>query len=260
MKILFVFLICLSIPILGNAQTNLSGFIAPTDSLASILQGENILYLPKDGFTLYGSPSTKDSLGKIIPLMANEKALKPPKFRDLTQAELYLIGDKPKIISGYDYAFKTYEDCLHLHFSDYQNGFVKVLDNYESSAFWISENEVTTKGFKLTHWIDFYGTVGMYITTCPNSTISLLQSPYNDSETLTEIDENHFEVKVIYFDESEAVCCEGLFCYVEATQYKVHPCFGGTYDKENIVQKLKGWIKVIDEQGNRLIKHNAGGC
>ena len=76
MKILFVFLICLSIPILGNAQTNLSGFIAPTDSLASILQGENILYLPKDGFTLYGSPSTKDSLGKIIPLMANEKALK----------------------------------------------------------------------------------------------------------------------------------------------------------------------------------------
>lgn len=260
MKIIFVFITCLTFFFQGKAQTNLSGFIAPADSLARMLQGENILYLPEDGFTLYGNPAKSDSIGKIIPLVANQKALKPPKFRDLTQATIYLKGNKPNIISGYNYTFKTYDDCLHLHFSYYQNGFVKVLDNYGTSPFWISEDEVTTKGFKLTHWIDFYGTVGMYITTYPNSTISLLKSPFNDSDTLTEIDENHFEVKIKYFDESEAVCCEGLFCYVEATQYKVHPCFGGTYDKENIVQKLKGWIKVIDEQGKRLIMHNSGGC
>lgn len=260
MKIVFVFITCLTFFFQGKTQTNLSGFIAPTDSLARMLQGENILYLPEDGFTLYRNPASSDSIGKIIPLVANQKALKPPKIRDLTQAKLYRKGDKPKIISGYDYAFKTYDDCLHLHFSDYQNGFVKVLDNYGSSPFWISTDEITAKGFRLTYWTEFYGTAGMRITTFPNSTIPLLQSPYNDSEILIKIDDKHFEVKVIYFDESEAVCCEGLFCYIEAKHYKVHPCYGGTYDNENIVQKIKGWIKVIDEQGNRLIMHNAGGC
>lgn len=257
-NLLFIFfLVCF---FQGIAQTNLSGFISPTDSLARILESENILYLPKDGFTLYGSPTTKDSIGKIMPLITSMNALKPPKYRDLTRAALYLKDKKPEIISGYDHAFKTFDDCLHLNFSDNQNGFVKVFNNHPFSSFYISVDEIMAKGFKFTHWIDFYGKAGMLITTFPNSTVSLLQSPYNDSAILAEIGENDFEVKVIYFDESDAVCCEGLFCFVEVTQYKIHPCYGGTYDEDNVIVTIKGWMKIIDEQGNRLIMHNAGGC
>lgn len=259
MKTRFVIILFLFFALVANAQSDKSGFIAPTDSLARMMQGENIFYLPEDGFTLYGSPNVRDSIGMIVPLSRNKNAIKPPKIRDLTNATIHIIGSKPTIISGYDYAFKTYDDCFHIHFLAQENGFIKVLNDYNENL-WIKMDEVTAKEFELKSWIDLYGKNGMIITTFPNAKIKLLQSPYSDAEVIIEIDEDYFEIKVTYFDEQDELCCEGLFCYVTATQFKVHPCYGGSYDKGNIIKIHQGWIRVIDQDGKRLIMHNAGGC
>lgn len=240
------------------AQTNQSGFISPTDSLARTMQDEQILYLPEDGFTLYRTPNIKDIIGKIEPLIPNRKALKPPLFRDLTRANIQLKDFKPQILSG-EHFFKTFDDCLHIPFYRNENGFVKVLENYNDSL-WIRIDEISAKGFQLTGWMEFYGSDGMMITVPKGLSIPLLRSPYADAEILLQLDDTHFDIRVSYFDEENKNCCEGLYCYVQVVEYKTHPCFGGAYEGDNIVQKLSGWIKIIDEKGKQLILHNAGGC
>src|SRR5690606_20003670 len=134
------------------AQTNQTGFLSPTDSLARTMQAENILYLPESGFTLYRTPNMGDPIGKIEPLIPNQNAIKPPRSRDLTRAHIYLKGSKPKIISGYDYAFKSFEDCLHIPFHRSENGFVKALESYNDSL-WIRIDEISAKGFQLISWM-----------------------------------------------------------------------------------------------------------
>lgn len=240
------------------AQTNQSGFISPTDSLANTMQSEQILYLPENGFTLYQTPNIEDVIGKIEPLTPNWKALKPPRFRDLTQANIQLKDFKPQILSG-EHFFKTFDDCLHIPVSRRENGFVKVLESYNDSL-WIRISEISAKGFRLTSWMDFYGSDGMMITVPKGLSIPLLRSPYADAEILLQLDDTHFDIRVSYFNEENKNCCEGLYCYVQVVEYKTHPCFGGTYEGDNIVQRRSGWIKIIDEKGKRLILHNAGGC
>lgn len=240
------------------AQTNQSGFISPADSLARTMQGEQIFYLPESGFTLYKTPNIEDAIGKLEPLIPNRKALKPPLFRDLTQARIYLKDFKPQILSG-EHLFKTFDDCFHIPFNRNENGFVKVLESYNDSL-WIRIDEISAKGFQLTIWMDFYGSDGMMITVPKGLSVPLLRSPYVDAEILLQLDETHFDIRVSYFDEENTNCCEGLFCYVQVVEYKIHPCFGGTYEGDNTVQKLSGWIKIIDKEGKRLIIHNSGGC
>lgn len=258
MKGLYTILLCfLSLGLLF-AQTNQGGFISPTDSLIKTLQAENIFYLPASGFTLYRTPNIADTIGKIEPLIPNQKALKPPYFRDLTQARIFIEGSKPQMLSG-KHIFKTFDDCLHIPFYQQGNGYIKILESYYDSL-WIKIDEVFEKDFQLVSWSDFYGRDGMFITVPSGKKTPLLQSPYQDSKTLLQLDDNHFDIRVSYFDEKSKTCCEGLFCYVKITEYKVHPCYGGDYSKNNIVRKLTGWVKLLDENGKRLVLHNSGGC
>lgn len=240
------------------AQTNQSGFISPTDSLAQTMQGEQIFYLPENGFTLYRTPNIEDTIGKLEPLIPNRKGLKPPRFRDLSQANIHLKGFKPQILSG-AHLFKTFDDCLHIPFHRSENGFVKALESYNDSL-WIRIDEISAKGFQLTNWMDFYGSDGMMITVPKGHSVPLLRSPYADAKILLQLDDTHFDIRVSYFDEENTDCCEGLYCYVQVVKYKVHPCFGGGYDEDNIIRKLSGWVKITDEEGKRLILHHAGGC
>lgn len=240
------------------AQTDQSGFISPTDSLARTMQGEQIFYLPENGFTLYRTPNIEDTIGKIEPLISNRKASKPPLYRDLTQANIQLKDFKPQILSG-EHLFKTFDDCWHIPFYRNESGFVKVLESYNDSL-WIGIDEISAKGFRLTSWIDFYGSDGMMITVPKGHSVPLLRSPYADAEVLLQLDDIHFDIRVSYFDENNTDCCEGLYCYVQVVEYKVHPCFGGGYDEDNIIRKLSGWVKITDEEGKRLILHHAGGC
>lgn len=240
------------------SQFDQSGFITPNDSLLLQLPLEEIIYLPSDGISFYPSPQISKPIGKIKPGPFEQRQNKPPFFKERTSASIYRDNLKPQML-GFEHFFQTYDGCYHITFHEQKNGFVKIMESFEGEK-WVSIDEIEQKGFKLVNWLEFYGKENMFVAVPGYTTVPILSSPYDDADVIAEIDKNHYDIRVIKYDENIDECCEGLYCKVLVVHYIKHPCFGGSYDESNIVDKYIGWLKFIDEKGKRLIIHHAGGC
>lgn len=249
--IIVLSLLCL--PYSVYAQADQAGFIAPIDPTA--FPSDNVIYLPKEGVIFYDKPNG-EYRGRIsYGLPHNEQV--PPGEKITQYATIQWRDIRPTLLD-HSYFFKTYDQCLHIPFDKQEAGFVRIMTTpYEA---WIPVESMKQWGFKLTYWIDFYGVRDRAITIPSGEKLPLLMSPYSDSEKITDLDDEHFTIKVIPFDNDEKTCCEGQFCYVEVIQYKENPCRNGDYSKRNAIQSYKGWLQIIDEKGINLVIHNSGGC
>ncbi|MEQ9300976.1 MAG: hypothetical protein RIF33_20545 [Cyclobacteriaceae bacterium] len=244
-------------PLTMMAQADQGGFIIPGDSIKVRLPIQRNVYIPLEGFTLYDGPNG-DFSGRILagsPQNSPGTSAPVPDHLKNMQASITGIARRPEALD-LSFFFETYDDCYYIRFDRKESGFVRVLG--DATEDWLSITDIERSGFKLVSWIDFYGEIGRMVVPPHNASLPLRASPYADAEILLEIDENHFEVEVIPFEEGQS--CEGSFCYVRVTQFKLHPCYGGEYDADNIVKERTGWLQFIDEDGARLVFHNSHGC
>lgn len=233
------------------------GFIVPHDSMKSEFPIEKAVYLPTKGFNFYGAPNGNYA-GRILSGPPQNPPGTPapiPSHLKNLQASMQMQGIRPQALD-LSFFFETYDDCYYVSFDKREDGFLRITNG--ASVGWLSIEEVEKAGFKVVTWVDFYSEIGKIIVPPSNTKSSLRSSPYADAETLVKIDEDYFEVEVTAFD--EGLSREGSFCYVKATQFKIHPCYGGEYDEENVVKVYEGWIQVVDLDGQRLIFHNSHGC
>jgi len=233
------------------AQTNQSGFLAPLSS--KDYASKNTVYIPKEGFILYNKPQGEYT-GRISKGMPHGNTAATASELDATIA---WRGIRPQHLD-ISYFFKTSDDCFYIPFDRQEKGFVQIMDSPYPA--WISVADIQKAGFKLVSWMDFYGTPEKMLTIPAGTTLPLRSSPYSDAHKILDLDDEHFTIRVIPFEKQPEICCEGLFCYVEVIQYKQNPCKNRDYSKKNQVKIVRGWLKIIDETGKRLIIHSVGGC
>lgn len=255
--VIAILLCCFHIGV--SAQYDQGGYIAPSDSLRATYPSTRAIFLPKEGFILFDVPNGEFA-GHIRPgILYNAPGGLPfvPPEDSLLYASVGGMKMRPTYLD-LSFFFETSDDCFFIPFTRRKDGYVQIADDMMSS--WIAIEAIEKAHFKLVPWMDFYGKAGTIVVPPPQTTRPIRQSPYADAEVVVEIDENYFEVQVVEYDKESRRCCEGPFCYVRATHYKVPPCLGGGYDKSNIVGIYEGWLQLIDEHGKRLVLHNPHGC
>lgn len=255
---LYAVLLC-SVYSLARAQHDQGGYIAPSDSLRATYPLTRVIFLPSDGFTFFQTPNGEFA-GRITPGFPRNApgahAPIPPE-----DSLLYASISRAKIRPTYldlSFFFETSDDRFFIPFTQRRDGYVQIEQG--AMAAWIAISDIEKAHFRLVSWMEFYGKEGTLVVPPPQTKRTLRRGPYADAEAIVDIEENYFEVRVITYDAESTTCCEGSFCYVRATRYKVPPCLGGGYDASNIVGVYEGWLQCIDDKGQRLVHHNAHGC
>lgn len=254
MRYIFIFYLCCFCCHNILAQTDKGGFIVPLDS--TMFPTNNVIYLPKDGFVFYDKPNGEYAgrISRILPPNIQIPANIP---KDL-YATVSRRNIRPTVLD-LSYFFKTKDNCFYVPFDKQEAGFVRIMPSPLEA--WVSVETIKQVGFKLTNWIDFYNIPDKTITIPPHKLLPLLMSPYLDANKIVDLDgKKNYIIKTIPFDSESKSCCEGLFCYVEAIQYKENPCKKRNYSHQNILKIYKGWLKIIDESGDKLIQFNTPEC
>ncbi|MEQ9412457.1 MAG: hypothetical protein RIF39_01430 [Cyclobacteriaceae bacterium] len=240
-------LLCAIVP--AVAQRDQGGFLAPGDSLQKIVPYERIIFLPEDGFTFYEVPNGEFK-GKILP----GPPLNPPgsiidDIDTLMTSTITGAHIRPQLLS-IDTYFETSDDRYHLTFDRQQNEHVRILSgNFQG---WISVEEIKNKGFILTSWMEFYGEAKGNMIHPREKIASIRISPYADATIIETADELYSEISTL----GE---CEGSFCKVKVVQYK-NPYDPTKSKEENTLKKYKGWLQIIDDEGQPLVAHNSHGA
>ncbi|MCB0491256.1 MAG: hypothetical protein KDC93_02460 [Cyclobacteriaceae bacterium] len=239
-------LLCAIAP--AAAQQDQGGFLAPGDSLKKILPFERIIFLPEDGFTFYEVPNGEFK-GKILPGPPLSSSGSTGDIDTLLSSTITGASIRPQLLSIDNY-FETSDDRYHLTFDRQQDGYVRVFfDGYRG---WISTEEIKSKGFVLTSWMAFYGEAKGNMIHPTEKIAAVRMSPYMDAPIIETADELYSEITTIGI-------CEGSFCKVKVVQYK-NPYDPTKSKEENILKKYKGWLQIIDEEGQPLVAHNSHGA
>ena len=232
----------------ANAQRDQGGFLMPGDSLQKVLPVEKIIFLPEDGFTFYTVPNGEFK-GKILPGPPLNPTGDVLDLDTLLTSTITGTRIRPQLLS-IDTYFETSDDRYHMTFDLQQNEHVRVLSNEFQG--WISLEEIKSKGFILTSWMEFYGEKKGNMIHPREKIAPIRLSPYVDAPVIETADELYSEISTLGI-------CEGLFCKVQVIQFK-NPYDPSKSKEENILKRYKGWLQIIDENGQPLVAHNAHGA
>lgn len=237
--------LCASVPI--SAQSDQGGFLSPGDSVQKILPYERIIFLPNDGFSFYTVPNGEFK-GKILPGPPLNHQGTLSAVDSLLTSTITGVQIRPQLLSLDNY-FETSDNRYHLSFDRQQDGFVRVMrDGYQG---WISLEEIKEKGFVLTSWMEFYGaSKGNKIH--PREKLAVVRAAPHESAAIIETaDELYSEITTMGI-------CQSSFCKVKVVQFK-NPYDLTKSKEENIIKSYKGWIQIIDKDGQPLVAHNSHG-
>lgn len=239
-------LLCAITP--AAAQRDQGGFLIPGDSLQKVLPYEKIIFLPEDGFTFYDVPNGEFK-GKVLPGPPLNSPGSALDFDTLLTSTITGVNIRPQVLSMDTY-FETSDDRYHVVFDRQQDGFVRILSGEFQG--WVSVDDIKNNGFTLTSWMEFYGEEKGNMIHPINKIAAVRISPYADAPIIETADELYSEITTIGV-------CEGSFCKVKVIQYK-NPYDPAKSKEENILKQYKGWLQIIDEDGQPLVAHNSHGA
>ena len=229
--IILFFLTCT----LAYGQVLQSGLILPNS-----YEDEEIccIYAPKDGFAIYDQPN-----GEIIGRLTRNVA---QNTGDQSYYRIYFVDIRNKAetqIGLENFWMIGYETFASIY-NARQNGFAKL--KIENHNFWIKESDIKNVGFSLVEWqtylsdnagkvLGFYANEpGLNLREQPNTSSRIIKTLRGD---LNEISPTNEHI--------------GLWTKVNVIIMKKHPCNETNLmtEEENIVEKLEGWIKILDDDG-----------
>jgi hypothetical protein len=240
-----------ALPRLLIAQADQGGFLAPISP--NEYPAEQAIYLPPSGFVLFDRPNGT-GIGRISHQLPSTIQV-PPGQSPWLYASVSLRHATPQLLD-YSCLFHTHDDCRYLLFGERDGGFVRLAcPPYDG---WISLETAQELGFRPVGWLEYYGTEGQSLVPFPDQTTPLLASPYADAPLVASLAGERFDIRVVAFE--GGTCTEGPFCAVEVVEYRENPCNTLLTEEQNLVRRMKGWIRIIDDSGHRLLMHHAGGC
>ena len=123
-------------------------------------------------------------------------------------------------------------------------GFVLVDDKY-----WIEIEDLKANGLKLVTWLQFAKEKGSgWYAKDPG--LNLRKGASTQHEIIATLKGDLFDIKPLQET-------EGLWCKVEVTEYRAHPCSGG---KDLIIRVLVGWVKLISDDLTLNVYNYSRGC
>ena len=200
------------------------------------------IYSPKEGFNIYDQPN-----GKMIALLAMRH---DPKD-DQSLYKIYLTDNRNKKLEvlNYSYFEVVGYDNFSIDYHQRKNGFLKILSS--KTSYWISENEINAKNFKILEWQYFLATQDVFYENVGG--LNIRESPSANSKLIKTLKGDLFEI-------NPTSQINGLWMKVKVTKRKQQPCVTNLNEKENIEYKLEGWIKILDDTGLPNVSVPFKGC
>lgn len=242
-KIIFILLVTINCCL---GQTIQSGLILP--DFSKVAEGEVCcIYAPKNGFIIYNSPNGQN-VGKLIHQTDNQ-----PNGKEYYK--LYFIpsnSNPARQIEISKFQEVGYE-VFAIPYFQRKDGFVRVLDSTED--FWLSEDEVKTKGFLIKSWQNFLSSkVGDLLGFYANEPgLTLRKEPNQYSEVVETLKGDLFEISPLNQH-------DGPWTKVKVKKYKEHPCNSNLKQEEIVEFEMEGWVKIIDDKGLPNVWYYSRGC
>jgi hypothetical protein len=242
-RIIFILLIMSNFSL---AQTHQSGLILP--DLSKVDEREICcIYTPKEGFSVFESPNGQ-KVGKLSRQLDGQK-------NDQEHYKLYftpLSSQNPKQIEISNFQEIGYE-VFAIPYFERKEGFVRVLNHTRN--FWLNEDEIEIKGFKIENWQNFLFSMvgdllGFYAS---DPGLNLRKEPNQHSELIATLKGHLFEISPL--DQHE-----GSWTKVKVKKYKEHPCESSLTQDEMIEIEWEGWIKIIDDNDSPKVWYYSRGC
>ena len=223
-----------------------NGFILP--DFDKVEQSEVCcIYSPEEGFTVFNSPNGNEigTLTRMTESNADDQA--PYKIFFIHKST-----ETAKQIELSNFKQIDYEIWAITYF-ERKNGFVRIVEG--NVDFWLSENEIEEKNFKIENWKNFLisntGSLLGYYANDPGLNLRVL--PSKNSDLILTLKGDLFEITPT--DQSE-----GNWVKVKVMKYKEHPCVSDLNQEELIEYKLEGWLKLVDENGSPNVWYYSRGC
>jgi hypothetical protein len=214
-----------------SAQELKKGLLMPDDGFDVCC-----IYIPKTGLKIYTHPKGV-SIGKLT-LVSNDSN------NEGYEAFITVKGQ----MSEFEYAnleMVGYE-IMAIIYTDRKDGFVKTKNGY-----WLSESELTSKGLKLTSWMQYLinrkGVLGWYAN---DPGLNLRKRPSTDSQKIVTLTGDLWQITSVNKQ-------KGLWCKVKVKKYKKHPCSG---EEDLIIQEITGWVKLLSDNQTPNVWSYLKGC
>ena len=229
-----------------HARNYQNGLILP-DSPSGREDAICCIYTPEEGFSVYGSPGGKLT-GKLTrrgnAAVDEQFAYKlffdhvsDGRVTEIDLSNLKQIGYQIWAIS-------------HLERRD---GYVRVMGT--RFDYWLSEEEIKRKGFKVENWQNFLHShaddlLGYYAN---DPGLNLRIAPDPGSKILAVLKGELFEI--IPSDQHD-----GPWTEVRVKKYREHPCRTDMGLDDILEFELTGWIKIVDDNGAPNVWYYSRGC
>ena len=140
-----------------------------------------------------------------------------------------------------------------LTYFERRNGFVRIYTTERN--FWLSEQEITRKDFKLTGWQEFLVDNSGYLTGffAESPGLNLRISPDTDSEVIMPL--RGVTNQILPTREHS-----GPWTKVKVIIHKENPCKTQLSKENNIQEELEGWIKIVGDDGSPNVWYYPRGC
>lgn len=205
------------------------------------------IYVPKDGFTVYTRPN-----GEEIGLVTRNVH---QNVGDQFYYRIYFVDERTKSVNqiGLEFLKEIGYEVWAFNYSERKDGFVKF--QYETQDLWIRESEIEAEGFSLVDWQSFLmDNVGSFLGYYANDPgLNLREEPNTHSRIIRALKGDTVQI-------SPTTEHNGLWTKVKVVISKEHPCGTSLTEEENIIEKLEGWIKIVDENGLPNVWYYSRGC
>jgi hypothetical protein len=220
----------------ASAQQWQNGLILPDRSKVKLDQ-LCCIYLPKEGFRVYGSPG-----GALVGKLKTEEVydlvfIHSGKKREIDRSELIEIG---------------YEIWV-MPYCEKREGYVRVISS--KYDYWLKESEIAGAGFLTGSWQEFLilwekETMGFY---AKDPGLKLRKGPSVNDEVIIILRGNLYEIA----PGSEV---KGAWMKVKVKKYREHPCESDLPQEKIVEYETEGWVKIVDDSGLPNVTYYPRGC
>jgi hypothetical protein len=225
-------------------QTFQNGLILPDKN-----ENEEIccIYSPKEGFEIYDGPNGEliGRLTRNVTQNTGDQSFYRIYFVDYLTKTEQLIGLENFQEIGYEVWAITYKQI--------NDDFVNL--NIKNKNYWLKITDLQKVGFTLTNWqtflsnnidnlLGFYANdPGLNLREQPNLNSRIIRTLKGDINQISPTKEH-----------------SGHWTKVKVIFSKEHPCGTDLTEKENIIEELEGWIKIVDDEGKPNVWYYSRGC
>lgn len=251
--LLFLFLIVIRFPLTCNSQTDIYeysqqepflyqfGLILPEIDTATLTINSWLL-IPEEGFNIYDAPG-----GNITGVLTRQT--------EMYESLLLKYADKNKPVSLVELvnAEEVGSEEFALRYFERRDGFLRILSKEDN--YWVRETELERQGFETVDYLNFFlqNSIAYHGYYANEPGLNLHEYPTENSSIIKTIQGDLLMIT----PQDEFV---GNWMKVIVVESYENPCNTDVPYEENMVNVYHGWIKMVNDNGERNVWWYPRGC